>query len=153
MIITKSDYVLWRECPHNAWMKKWKPEIYFALPLSDFEKHLVEAGNSVEKKARERFPGGVLVESRGDESLKQTKELLKDHTETLFQASFSDGILFAAVDILKRGKNGELSLYEVKASSSSKLEQETEDESDDGFDEWLEEERRKHMVRDHPDLG
>ncbi|MEK7607620.1 MAG: DUF2779 domain-containing protein [Patescibacteria group bacterium] len=132
MIITKSDYVLWRECPHNAWMKKWKPEIYFALPLSDFEKHLVEAGNSVEKKARERFPGGVLVESRGDESLKQTKELLKDHTETLFQASFSDGILFAAVDILKRGKNGELSLYEVKASSSSKLEQETEDESDDG---------------------
>ncbi|MDO8579574.1 MAG: hypothetical protein Q7R72_01750, partial [bacterium] len=108
-------------------MKKWKPEIYYALPLSEFEKHLTEAGNIVEKKARECFPRGVLVDSRGDESLKETQALLKVNTEILFQAAFSDGTLFAAVDILKQEKNGEVSLYEVKASSSSKLEREDED--------------------------
>ena len=72
-IISKSDYVLWRECPHNAWIKKWKPDIYYSLPLSEFEQHLIDAGNMVEEKARERFPNGILVEGRGEDSLNKTK--------------------------------------------------------------------------------
>lgn len=131
-LLSKSDYILYRECPHNAWVKKWKPDIYYASPLSDFEMHLIFAGNMVEEKARERFSGGVLIETRGEESLDKTKELLKNKTEIIYQASFSDETLFAAVDILKQNENGELFIYEVKASSSSKLNQfENEDDLDD----------------------
>ena len=135
MRLTKTDYVLFRECPHNAWAKKWKPDVYYALPLSDFEQHLMEAGNIVEKEARKRFPDGVLIEEIGDESLSKTETLLKAGTETIFQASFSDGLLYAAVDILKQKKDGSLALYEVKASNSSKEDSDDEAELDNEGDE------------------
>ena len=120
-IISKTDYLVWRDCMHNAWMKKWKPDIYYALPLSEFDQHLIATGNQVEEKAREYFGNGILVEGRDEQALKKTKEFLKAKTEMLFQACFSDGTLFAAVDILKQGNDGELYLYEVKASNASKL--------------------------------
>ncbi|MDP3980633.1 MAG: DUF2779 domain-containing protein [Chlamydiota bacterium] len=81
----------------------------------------------VEETARQRFSEGVLIEGRGKESLDQTTNLLKLGTKTLFQASFSDGKLFAAVDILKQEKEGEMQLYEVKASNASKTEGEEGD--------------------------
>jgi hypothetical protein len=137
-------------------MKKWKPDIYYALPLSEFEQHLIEAGNMVEEKARERLSGGVLVEGRDEGSVNTTKDLLKNKTETIYQASFSDGTLFAAVDILKQGTKGELSIYEVKASSSSKSEGgEDGEESDDGddlvnfMDPKALEKYKKNLLKDH----
>ena len=154
-LISKSDYVLWRDCPHNAWMKRWKPEIYNSSPLSDFELHLIDSGNMVEEMARMRFPEGVLIKEKGDESLKKTQELLKSKTETIFQASFSDNTLFAAVDILIQGDKGELYLYEVKASNSSKLE-DIEDDLDNSGDEIVDfkdakaiEKYKKEMLKDH----
>ncbi|MFZ2522741.1 MAG: DUF2779 domain-containing protein [Minisyncoccia bacterium] len=156
MLITKSDYVLWRECPHNAWVKKWKPEIYNKSPLSEFEKHLIEAGNMVEEEARKRFPDGILIQSRGEESLHKTEELLKANSKILFQSSFSDGKLFAAVDILKQGEKGELYIYEVKASNSSKLEESEDEESDDKGDSIVDfrdakavEKYKKELLKDH----
>lgn len=156
-LITKSDYVLWRDCPHNAWMKKWKLEIYNSSPLSEFELHLIESGNMVEEMARKRFSDGVLIEERGEESLKKTQELLSLNTETLFQASFSDGTLFAAVDILKQDEKGGLFLYEVKASNSSKKEEyDNEEELDNDGDDIVDfkdikavEKHRKEMLKDH----
>ena len=154
--LSKSDYVLYRECPHNAWVKKWKPDVYYASPLSDFEMHLITAGNMVEEKARERFSGGVLIETSGEESLDETKELLKNTTEIIYQASFSDGTLFAAVDILKQNENGELSIYEVKASSVSKLNQFETDDNTDEEDEVVDfkdqkalEKYKKKLLKDH----
>lgn len=131
-LLSKTDYMVWRDCPHNAWMKKWKPDIYYALPPSEFDKSLITSGNQVEEKAREFFGEGMLIEGRDEESLKRTKELLQNKVSMLFQACFSDGTLFAAVDILKKGNSGELSIYEVKASSTSKMEEDygEEEESD-----------------------
>jgi hypothetical protein len=131
MYITKSDYVLWRECPHNVWIKKWKPELYKQSPLSEFELHLIESGNMVEETARKRFPEGVLVEGRGEAALDKTQELLKQSQYTIFQAAFSDGVLFAAIDILKQNEGGKLSIYEVKASNTSKLENLDQEEDQD----------------------
>jgi hypothetical protein len=89
-LLSKTDYIIWRDCPHNAWMKKWKSGIYYALPLSEFDKNLIASGNQVEEKAREFFGEGVLIEGRDEESLKRTKELLQNKTNMLFQACFSD---------------------------------------------------------------
>lgn len=131
-LISKTDYLVWRDCPHNAWMKKWKPDVYYSLSLSEFEKNLIETGNQVEQKAHEHFPGGISVEGRDESSLNKTKELLREKTEIIYQACFSDETLFAAVDILKQGKNGELYIYEVKASNASKLDDEYGDGEEEG---------------------
>ena len=101
-LLSKTDYMVWKECPHNAWMKKWEPDIYYALPPSEFDKSLITAGNQVEEKAREFFGEGILIEGRDEQSLNRTKELLQNKKDMLFQACFSDGTLFAAVDILKQ---------------------------------------------------
>jgi hypothetical protein len=130
--ISKTDYLVWRDCPHNAWMKKWKPDIYYDAPLSDFDKSLIETGNQVENKARELdlFANGILIDGRDEQAINKTKELLQAKTKTLFQACFSDGSLFAAVDVLKQGNDGEIYLYEVKASNASKLEEENDDKEE-----------------------
>lgn len=135
MYITKSDYILWRECPDsNVWLKKCRPEIYKSKPLSDFEKHLIEGEYGWEKEARKRFPGGILIANRGQKALDEHKNFSKNTSNTLFQAAFSDGPLFAAVDILKQDQEGNLSIYEVKASNAAKLDFLDGDNSDNEGD-------------------
>jgi hypothetical protein len=130
LVISKSDYVLWRECSHNVWMKKWKPKIYYNSPLSEFEKHLIESGNMVEEIARQRFGEGELIEGRGIEEIEKTKKLIESGKGIIYQAAFSDGQLFAAVDVLKISGNT-IQIYEVKASNASKLEGEDEESDSD----------------------
>ncbi len=122
-LISKTDYLVWKDCPHNAWMKKWKPEIYNALPPSEFDQHLIDTGSMVEEEARKLYSGGIPIEGRDEGAVNKTRDLLEKKTATIYQASFSDDKLFAAVDILKQGKDGELYIYEVKASNSSRLEE------------------------------
>lgn len=126
IVISKSDYVLWRECPHNVWIKKWNPKVYYSTPLSEFEKHLIQSGNMVEETARKKFVG-KLIEGRDSDSINRTKDWIDSGVDTIFQACFSDGKLFAAIDILKNTKDG-LQLFEVKASNASKLGGEYESE-------------------------
>lgn len=155
-LISKTDYLVWRDCAHNAWTKKWKPNIYYDSPLSEFDQHLIETGNQVEEKAREYFGNGTLIEGRDENAISKTKELLATRTPLIFQACFSDGTLFAAVDILKQGKDGELYIYEVKASNSSKsdnygLEEDDNTEGDivvDFKDPKAIEKYRKELLKD-----
>ena len=116
--ISKTDYLLYRECAKNAWMKRHRAEVYYASELSEFEKHIIETGNEVELVARELFPTGVLVEGRDEAAQKETAALIAAKQETIFQPIFvKDGFL-AAVDILKYdAATGRYALYEVKASN------------------------------------
>lgn len=59
--IAKTDYVLWRECPQNAWLKLHRPDIYYATELTEFEQSLIDAEIEVEVVARRLFPDGTLV--------------------------------------------------------------------------------------------
>ena len=68
MPLSKSEYILWRDCSHTAWLKKWRRATYDAcagVGLSDFERALVVTGNQVEEQARRLFPSGKLIEGRG----------------------------------------------------------------------------------------
>ena len=40
--ISKTDYVLWRACPKNAWLRIHKPEIYYATKLTEYEQSVIE---------------------------------------------------------------------------------------------------------------
>jgi len=121
VVLSKTDYILYRECPQNVWYKIYKPDVYFTLELSDFEKNIIETGNEVEVVARKMYPGGTLVEGRGKDAQEKTKELIDNKTETIFQPVFlKDGFL-AAVDILRYDKESDAyQIYEIKASNNIK---------------------------------
>src|SRR3989344_5423462 len=92
MHLSKTDYILWRECPKNTWVKIHKPEIFFAAELSDFEKQIIETGNEVDKLAREIFSGAE------------------------FQRKFEADGFHAITDVFMEKKDG-AHVYEVKATN------------------------------------
>ena len=118
MTLSKTDYILYRECPKNTWYKIHKPELYYESELSEFEKAIIETGNEVELIARQLFPTGILIEGRDAAAQELTKKYISEKQPTIFQPVFSvDGFL-AALDILKLNDDGTYSIYEVKATNS-----------------------------------
>src|SRR3989344_1667980 len=122
-ILTKTDYILWRECKKNVWLKIHKPEIYNTAELSEFEKQIIETGNEVEKVARQLFPAGILIEGRGEEAQEKTKRLLAvgrpagRPTFVLFQPEFLKDHFLAACDILELNPDDTYNIYEVKSTT------------------------------------
>ena len=121
MQITKTDYLEYTYCKKNLWLKKHKPELFEDLELSDFEKKIIEEGNVADEEARNLFPGGVLIDSYGQEAVDDTKQYIEKQEKTLFQATFSEDTFYIRADILIHNKeqNG-YELYEVKATNSIK---------------------------------
>ncbi len=117
MILTKTDYILWRECKKNTWLKIHKPDIYNQQELSEFEKQIIETGNEVEILARELFPSGILLSGRGAKAQEKTQELLAKKTSVIFQPVFEKDGFLAAADILELQSDGSYYLYEIKATS------------------------------------
>ncbi len=91
-MLSKTDYIIWRDCHKNAWLKVHKPEIYRAHTLSAFELQIIETGNEVDLLARDLFPTGE------------------------YQKRFETDGYLAITDILTE-KDGEFNIYEVKATN------------------------------------
>lgn len=120
--ISKTDYMVYRECHKDAWFKVHKPELYFSNEISEFAKALIETGNEVELEARKLFPDGVLLKDRGEAGLQETKDWLKEGDFTLFQAVFSKDGFFAAVDVLQKDSiTGTYVISEIKATNATKI--------------------------------
>jgi YD repeat-containing protein len=47
--ISKTDYVLWRACPKNAWLRIHKPELYYSTELTEYEQSVIDMGVEVER--------------------------------------------------------------------------------------------------------
>src|SRR3989344_2219287 len=94
-MLSKTNYILFRDCPKNAWLKIHKPDIYYAHELSAFEQQIIETGNEVDLLAKDLFLDGE------------------------YQKQFEiDGFL-AITDILTQdAKSEEYSLFEVKATNN-----------------------------------
>jgi len=116
--LSKSDYVLYRECPKNVWYKIHRPDIYSQSELSDFEKSIMETGNEVELIVRRLFPTGILIERRDAKGQKSTQDYIRKKQEVLFQPIFIKEGYLAAIDILKfDSKTNSYSVYEVKSTN------------------------------------
>lgn len=117
--LSKTDYILSRECPKNVWFKIHKPDIYFVSELSDFEKTIIETGNEVELEARKLFPDGILINGRGADARKATEIYINNKQKVLFQPFFVKDNLVAAVDILQYDSiTDTYNIYEVKSTNS-----------------------------------
>src|ERR1035437_4207048 len=117
--LTKTDFILYKECPKNVWIKWHKPEEYKKFEISEFEKALGVMGNEVEKLARGMFPNGYLVEKRSAGAQELTHKLMSEHTPVIFQAVFSTDKYLAATDVIKWNPEAKTyDLYEIKMSST-----------------------------------
>jgi len=117
MKLSKTDYLIFKDCGKNAWLKIHKPDIYYAKPLSTFDEGIIETGNEVDVLARDLFSGGVLVEDRSD--TERTMNLVTSQEKVIYQPVFETEKYKMICDILVW--NEELmvyDLYEVKASNS-----------------------------------
>jgi hypothetical protein len=121
--ISKTDYVLWRACPKNAWLRIHKPEIYYAIELTEYEQSVIDMGIEVERVARNLFPEGVLVTDTRAETHEDTTQRLASHSRTMFQPVFQREQLLAAVDVFQYDADaGECSVYEIKSSTGVEAE-------------------------------
>ena len=119
MKLTKTDYLIYKDCAKNAWLKVHKPDIYFAKPLSVFDQGIIETGNEVDFLARDLFLNGVLVSDRND--TKETARLIKSQTSVIYQPVFETHLYKVICDILVWNTASKVyDLYEVKASNSGK---------------------------------
>jgi hypothetical protein len=122
--ISKTDYVLWRACPKNAWLRIHKPELYYSTELTEYEQSVIDMGIEVERVARKLFPQGVLVTGTKTDARQDTLKYLASHSAgTLFQAVFQQEQLLAAIDVLQcDAETGWYSIQEIKSSTDVKEE-------------------------------
>lgn len=115
MLLSKTDFLIFCDCAHNAWLKVHKPEVYEATPPSVFEQNLMGMGNDVDALARNLFPGGVLI-ARGESE--HTARLIRLQTPVLYQPVFETNRYKIACDILVWNDHAAAyDLFEVKAST------------------------------------
>lgn len=115
MKLTKTNYLIFKDCAKNAWVKVHRPEVYFEKPLSEFDQGIIETGNQVDILARDLFPGGFLIEDR--DASEETMKLVESRESVIYQPVFETNKYKMICDILVwNGKAYDL--YEVKASNS-----------------------------------
>jgi hypothetical protein len=118
MILTKTDFLIAKECNKNAWLKVHKPDIYHTKELSAFELNIIDTGNEIDQLARNLFPEGILVENRHDADY--TAELISRQVPVIYQPVFRTDKYSAVADIFVwNDKSGVYDLYEVKSSTAT----------------------------------
>jgi len=128
LLISKTTFQHCLHCPKDAWLKRHRPELRSTFTPSEFELHLMEQGNEVESYARNLFPGGIEVSTRGEHAVEDTARLMAERMPVIFQATFiADGFIVRN-DMLKLNTETNLwDLYEVKGTNSMKLDQKERD--------------------------
>ncbi len=98
---------------------------HLADPVDPGQQAVFDAGHAVGELARQRFPGGTLVEAKYYEQVRaerSTRVLLSDASvPALYEAAFSFEGIRTRVDILARAEGGKaFDLIEVKSSTRLK---------------------------------
>ncbi|MBW3538276.1 DUF2779 domain-containing protein [Candidatus Parcubacteria bacterium] len=116
--LTKSDYLKYLISPAYLWLAKHAKDKL--PPFDEAGEMLVAQGNEVEEYARRLYPGGALVKSLFQEAVRETEQLVRDGSSTLFQATVLTGRrLYCRADVLQR-RGGGWELTEVKSSARVK---------------------------------
>ena len=120
MNLSKSLYTKGIQCQKALWLKKYKKEVL--TPPDDSALARFETGNEVGNLACKLFSNGVEIAytKNFDEMIAQTRKYIDDGIRYIYEATFSFNGILVLVDVLEIHKNGEVSIYEVKSSSSVK---------------------------------
>ena len=124
-MITKSDFMLFANCPKQYWLAKNRPEL--EKPISDDARKHIEDGIKVGAIARQFIDNTFVAARRKSDGkvdveaqIEATKLALANNYPCIAEASFQYQDLFCAVDLLKVDPDGGFSIIEVKATNTVK---------------------------------
>lgn len=125
-LLSKSDYMLFLRQPAWLWLKKNDPKKL--PPVDEITQSLFDAGHQFEPYAESLFPEGVTLGfSDYSEYLslpERTQDAIKRGDQVLFQPRFEWQEFTCICDIVSFIGENEVDLYEIKASTSAKVEHE-----------------------------
>lgn len=119
--LTKSRFLSGLQCARRLWWEYHEPDAPELVPDAALEA-LFDHGRRVGILARERFPGGRLIEvphTDPEGRVRATRQALGAGATAVFEASFEADGEFAAIDVLLREPRG-FRVIEVKMSTSVK---------------------------------
>jgi hypothetical protein len=126
MQISKSEYMMFLKQPAWLWLKKNDPKKL--PPVDENTQALFDAGHQFEPYAEAQFTEGITLGfSDYNEYLslpQRTQDAIKSGTPVLFQPRFEWREFTCICDIVSLVGNNEVDLYEIKASTSVKVEHE-----------------------------
>ena len=118
--LSKSRFVAGWQCHKQMWLRVHEsgaPELRIDVVLQDRFDQGTEVGNL----ARQRFPGGVLIDLPHDDPTRvaATRLALDAGAPAVFEATFVEDRVYVAIDVLERNGDG-FTLIEVKGSTKVK---------------------------------
>ncbi len=121
--LSKSKFMSGLQCPKRIWLEIHRPELVPPTPPS--QQRQFDQGSRVGELARERFPGGVLIDAdypNFSEGFVQSREALERGAEVIFEGVFSHDSVLVRPDVLRRAQAGRWDLIEVKSTTGVKEE-------------------------------
>src|SRR5213592_2566018 len=121
--LSKSRFLAGLQCHKQLWWRVHEPDAPELVPNPAL-RNVLNQGTEVGRLARERVPGGLLIDRpfyEWDDRVAETREALKREPAVIYEATFLADETYAAVDILERGPRG-YGVVEVKAANSLKPE-------------------------------
>jgi len=119
--LSKSRYCYGLQCTKQLWWRVHEPKAPELTPDAA-QQAIFDQGHRVGEVARDRFPGGLLVD--GDYwdvegKMEKTRRAIAGGAPAIFEASFLTDGVFVAVDVLERRRGG-WNLVEVKSTTKVK---------------------------------
>lgn len=118
-LLSKTRFAAGLQCHKRLFLDSYSPKL--ADPIDPGQQAIFESGTAVGELARERIPGGRLIEEeyfRHDNAVAATKEALADRSvPAIYEAAFTHDDIRVRVDILVRRSSGVFDLVEVKSST------------------------------------
>ena len=119
--LSKSRYLAGLQCHKQLWWRVHEPTAPELVPDAGTQS-VFDAGTHVGEVARGYVPGGVLIDlphTDYEGKIAETQRAITTGAPAIYEASFSAGQVFVAVDILARGPQG-WRIIEVKSTTSLK---------------------------------
>lgn len=121
--LSKSRFTAGLQCHRQLWWRVHEPDAIELTPDPQTQA-IFDQGTNVGELARTYVPGGTLIDFPYDQmqaKVEATTTALAGGAPVIYEASFSEGRVFVAVDILERLRGG-FRLIEVKSSTGAKPE-------------------------------
>lgn len=119
-MLSKSQFIRGLQCHKSLWLLRNRPE--FRDKPDAAQQALFDTGHTVGSLACQLFPGGIEIEfdsKNFDGMMAQTRQLISEGVEVIYEATFKENGIFAMADILVKNGDG-WDVYEVKASTGVK---------------------------------
>src|SRR5204863_1637594 len=119
--LSKSRFTSGLQCHKKLWWEVHEPNAPELQPDKVLQ-DLFDQGRLVGEAARQRYPGGVLIDlphHAGAERVAATQKALDAGAPAIFEATFIADGTFVAIDVLEKQNDG-YRVTEVKSSTSQK---------------------------------